>query len=216
MSHYFTISNNSSVLLELERRVEEALIKKEALLFLGDRDSSILQWLIEQGEYLIQCDKKIDLNWIENNNIKFIISHGYRHILSPEIIDAYRDRAINLHISYLPWNRGASPNFWSFYDNTPKGVTIHYLDIGIDTGNILAQKEVVFQGLQDLTLKKSYENLQSELLTLFISNWQRIIERQITPRQQPNGGSYHSISEMEQHMSSLVDGWNTRIHRIFK
>ena len=49
---------------------------------------------------------------------------------------------VNLHISYLPWNRGAHPNFWSFFDATPTGVSIHLIDKGIDTGPIIVQKKV--------------------------------------------------------------------------
>ena len=44
-------------------------------------------------------------------------------------------------MSYLPWNRGADPNFWSILEDTPKGVTIHIMDESIDTGDILYQKD---------------------------------------------------------------------------
>ena len=47
---------------------------------------------------------------------------------------------INLHISYLPYNRGSYPNYWSFKENTPNGVSIHHIDDGIDTGPVLVQK----------------------------------------------------------------------------
>ena len=40
--------------------------------------------------------------------------------------------------------QGAHPNFWSFYDNTPSGVTIHLIDAGIDTGDVLYQKKLIF------------------------------------------------------------------------
>lgn len=51
---------------------------------------------------------------------------------------------LNLHISYLPWNRGANPNFWSFVENTKKGVTIHEIDEKLDKGKILLRKELEF------------------------------------------------------------------------
>ena len=47
-------------------------------------------------------------------------------------------------MSYLPYNRGAHPNFWSFVNNTVKGVTIHEIDQGIDTGKIILQKSIKF------------------------------------------------------------------------
>lgn len=45
-------------------------------------------------------------------------------------------------MSYLPYNKGTHPNYWSFIENTPKGVMIHEIDKGIDTGNIIVQKKI--------------------------------------------------------------------------
>ena len=59
------------------------------------------------------------------------------------MLDQINYRAINLHISYLPWNRGADPNLWSAV-GMPKGVTIHYINDGFDTGDILFQKAILF------------------------------------------------------------------------
>jgi methionyl-tRNA formyltransferase len=70
----------------------------------------------------------------------FIISYNYSHILPKNIVNAFSERIFNLHISLLPWNRGYSPNFWSFMENTPKGVSIHQIDESLDTGEILVQQ----------------------------------------------------------------------------
>jgi len=68
----------------------------------------------------------------------FIVSFGYRHILKEPILRSVARPIINIHISYLPWNRGADANFWSWFKHTPKGVSIHEIDAGIDTGPVLA------------------------------------------------------------------------------
>ena len=47
-------------------------------------------------------------------------------------------------MSYLPFNRGAHPNFWSFVDNTPSGVSIVEIDKGIDTGPVIYKKKIKF------------------------------------------------------------------------
>src|SRR5687768_13309593 len=75
-------------------------------------------------------------------DIDFVVSFGYRYIIPARYIDHYRGRMVNIHISLLPWNRGSDPNFWSWFDRTPKGVSIHAIDPGIDTGDVLAQREV--------------------------------------------------------------------------
>lgn len=48
---------------------------------------------------------------------------------------------INTHPSFLPYNRGKYPYYWAIMDGTPFGATIHRVDDGIDTGDILWRKE---------------------------------------------------------------------------
>jgi len=132
------------------------------ILFLGAPDSPVFLWLKQQGEDVHSTLDKITVDYVLENKFNFLISYGYRYVLKKEILDLFPNRAINLHISYLPYNRGSDPNFWSFIDGTPKGVTIHYLDEGVDTGDIIVQKEVVFDSLETETLASSYQKLHTE------------------------------------------------------
>ena len=84
---------------------------------------------------------------------------------------------LNLHMSYLPYNKGAHPNFWSFYDNTKKGLTMHEIDKSLDTGPIVYQKEIklnIFKN-KKISFKKTYNILFLELEKLFIKNFTSII-----------------------------------------
>ena len=126
-------------------------------------------------------------------NFDFIISYGYRHILKKDILDLFPDKAINLHISMLPWNRGSDPNLWSFIDDTPKGVTIHYMNEGLDKGDIIAQREVTMG--DDETLKTSYDKLQSAMIDLFRETWPEIIDGMCVGRPQEGIGSYHKSTD---------------------
>lgn len=89
---------------------------------------------LEQRHISISDAKKYDL----------IISFGYKKIINKKILQKLRRPPINLHFSYLPYNRGTHPNFWSFVENTPKGVSIHEIDAGIDAGGIIVRKKVNF------------------------------------------------------------------------
>jgi len=139
-----------------------------------------------------------------------IVSFGYRHILKPAILSLIRRPILNIHISYLPWNRGADPNFWSWFDGTPKGVSIHYVDSGIDTGPILAQSEVVFGDPQKETLATTYQKLLARAAVLLRENWEAIRENSIVAKQQ-HGGSFHTSKEKEQWWSFLPDGYDTPV-----
>jgi methionyl-tRNA formyltransferase len=156
------------------------------ILYLG-KPSKIINFLREEGNVVEVRDDKI----LSLPNIEYdcIISYGYRHKISKEIIGSVHRRAINLHISYLPWNRGANPNYWSWYDNTPKGVTIHYIDEQFDTGDIIVQKQVDFSNVEPLTLRTTYQKLSDEIEDLFIHNWHGIFY--LTSHKQLGVGSVH-------------------------
>ena len=109
----------------------------------------------------------------------------------------------------MPWNKGADPNIWSILENTPKGVTIHLIDEGIDTGKILCQKEIEFD--DDDTLKTSYYKLLDGMVLLFKSNWEKIILNEITPREQKGIGSYHKVSDKEIYIDLINKGFETKI-----
>lgn len=185
-------------------------MKHSTVLFLGEANSPLLAWLREQGEAVIQTNSKISVEFVEHNNIFFIVSYGYRHILKKDILELFPSRAINLHISYLPWNRGADPNFWSFVEDTPKGITIHYLDEGVDTGDIIVQKEIEFDSDRE-TLSTSYEKLQAAIQDLFKEAWPAIKSGKC-PRQKQFGiGSTHKTKDKDGLLHLLTDGWNTPV-----
>ena len=83
---------------------------------------------------------RIDCQYCLENKFDFLVSYGYRYILKKDLLDLFPCKAVNLHISLLPYSRGAHPVLWSVMDGHPFGVTIHMLDQGLDTGNILFQR----------------------------------------------------------------------------
>ena len=137
-------------------------------------------WLLKKNKVLLY-DKKITLKQLKKLNPELIISYNYKYIIKSEIIKKYK--IINLHISYLPYNRGADPNIWSFIENTPKGVTIHYIDEGIDTGDIIIQKKVALN--TNMSLKTSYKKLHLHIQMLFKANFNRLFK--IKPKKQQKG-----------------------------
>lgn len=157
---------------------------------------------------VFQTQKRIKNKFVDN--FDWVISFGYRYILSKEIINRVKKPIINLHISLLPYNRGANPNFWSFYDNTPKGVSIHIVDDGIDTGPVLIQKEIVFDGHED-DLELTYNRLILEVERLFIQSWDSILSGTITPKEQEGPGSYHSPKDFK---FILPNRWKTKVEEI--
>lgn len=180
------------------------------ILFLGPADSPIIAWLERYGENVTQIENEIYPKDIEEKNFDFLISYGYRYILTKSILDSFPDSAINLHISFLPWNRGADPNFWSFVDDTPKGVTIHYLDEGVDSGDIIAQEKMEFDSPHE-TLSSSYAKLQSQIQELFKKNWLEIKNKKCRREKQKGAGSVHKVKDKEPLAALLTKGWDTPV-----
>ena len=70
------------------------------------------------------------------------ISAFFGCILKPEVIQLFPHGCINLHAALLPYNRGWHTNVWPIIEGSPAGVTIHYIDPGVDTGDIIAQRRI--------------------------------------------------------------------------
>ncbi len=174
------------------------------VLLLGPGDPSLESALRETGDQVEVLGDALSSSLVDEIGCDFVVSYRYRHILKPDVLKLFPDRAINLHGSLLPWNRGADPNFWSFFDDTPKGYSIHLMDAGVDTGLLLAQTEVRF--VDGETLKTTYETLQSGLMNLFCDSWPLIREGKLRAIPQAKGGSFHRKRDMEKHRG-LLDKW---------
>lgn len=146
---------------------------------------------------------------------KLIICYNYRYIIKREIIQYMRGRVINLHTSLLPWNRGANPNFWSFYDNTPKGVTIHIVDEHLDTGDILYQRECDFDCHEE-TFVTSYNRLQHEIQELLLAHWKDIFEWNVMPYKQPEQGTYHIKRDLDYLRHEVWFDWNENVFDVIQ
>lgn len=172
----------------------------------------LLQDLLHNHEVFHE-ENSINLSNLIDIQPDLIISFGYRHLIKKDVIDYFPNRIINLHISLLPWNRGADPNFWSWFDNTPKGVTIHLIDEGLDTGSILFQKTVNLHDSE--TLASSYEILQSEIIALFESKLDEILQFKFAlTNQQLHAGSKHNSRDKDVYFQDLKSGWNTKCSEI--
>lgn len=176
---------------------------EKKILFLGYDTSQtrIIEALIKANCEVHHTDEAIDEVVYD-----LIVSFGYRHIIKRKTIDASDCPILNLHISYLPYNKGAHPNFWSFYDNTPSGVTIHLIDDGIDTGPIIFQKYVNFN-IEQATFSETRQILINEIENLFIGNLQVILANLWEAKPQRGQGSLHHIKDLPDEFR----GWDTNI-----
>ena len=186
---------------------------KKSILFLGydNTQTRLINELLKKD-----CNVSVSSGKIKSlDNYDLVISFGYRHLIRKEILDNTKIPIINLHISYLPWNRGAHPNFWAFFDSTPAGVSIHLVDEGIDTGPIIAQKLIKFD-TENFNFKETYLILINEVEKLFLENLDQIINETFEVFTQKNKGTYHRKSDLPKSFLGWDENINKEITRLHK
>jgi len=190
------------------------------ILLLAPISTPLNKILREAGHDVLCTESESAKTLIKTGDYDFLISYGYRYILTKEELSFFdKKKAINLHISYLPLNRGADPNFWSLFEGTQSGVTIHYLDEGIDTGDIIVQKKVEFDVEND-TLATSYNKLHDEMVKVFEENMEDIISGKCSATKQSSKGTYHNAKDKNkifETLSSKRDNvWDTPIKEVIE
>ena len=83
---------------------------------------------------------------------------GYMRIISPVLLNEYKDKIINIHPAYLPNFPGKDGIGDAFRAGAKEtGVTIHYVDEGVDSGKIIYQEKLVIE--KDWDLEKLEEEI---------------------------------------------------------
>jgi methionyl-tRNA formyltransferase len=131
---------------------------------------------------------------IEDLNPDLGLSIFFGHILKPDFLELFGLGVINLHPSHLPFNRGQYPNVWSIVERSPAGVTLHYVDPGVDTGDIVAQIEVPVEPVD--TGETLYRKLERASVQLFKDTWPLVEAGEHSRTPQKEGGSFHRTADV--------------------
>lgn len=186
------------------------------ILFLSDPKAYYLKqipnFLSDYGDKVNVITRAIDITDIKELNPDYILCDRYNYILKADVLEAMGGRAINLHPSYLPWNKGCRPNFFSIYDQTITGVSIHQMNKGIDTGDIIVQRKVDYE--DEDTLKTSFYKSRTSIINMLFENWLDIKNQNIRTFSQIEKGSYNSEKKFQQIWPKLIKGWNTTISEV--
>lgn len=120
----------------------------------------------DEGIELCHCsgiNSSEAIQFVRNHEIDILINSG-SELFRSGIIDAVRGGILNLHMGYLPTYRGMNALEWSVFYGQKPGVTAHFIDKGIDTGDILKFKELTVEpGDTILELRQKSGRLNIEL-----------------------------------------------------
>jgi len=134
---------------------------------------------------------------LASTNIDLGVLAWWPTIIKTQLLKIPRLGFINTHPSLLPFNRGKHYNFWAIVEEASFGVSLHCVDGGIDSGDIVAQQRIAYDWCDNgATL---YSKAQEAMVSLFRETYPDLREGQfpVCP-QDLDHGSFHQASELEQ------------------
>lgn len=141
---------------------------------------------------------------VKNTGIK--LDYGFLtwwpDIISEKIISIPKNGFLNTHPSLLPFNRGKHYNFWALIEQAPFGVSLHFVEKNIDSGDIIAQKSIPYTWEDNGgTL---YEKASLAMVDLFKATYPRVRSGNYERiKQNLDHGSFHLAKELEE--ASYID-----------
>lgn len=95
------------------------------------------------------------LEHLKKHHVSFLALAGYMRLIGPTLLQAYPRRIVNIHPSLLPSFKGLDAVGQAMSAGVKvTGVTIHYVDEGMDTGEIIAQESL---DISNLTTREHIE-----------------------------------------------------------
>lgn len=128
---------------------------------------------------------------LQEKKPNYLLSVGFPHRFPAAWLELPTALALNLHLGYVPYNRGAAAWRWPLVDASPAGVSLHVMDEGSDTGPYLFRHRVPTSA--DDTAVTLRTRLETVALDKFTDAWPRVQELPL--REQPPGGSVHTAAD---------------------
>lgn len=128
--------------------------------------------------------------------ISFFILAWWPTIIKQPWLSIPHSGIINFHPSLLPFNRGKHYNFWTLVEDTPFGVSLHFVDESVDGGDIIFQKQIP-KTWED-TGESLYRKAQTAMFELFTESYAQIrVGKFSRTKQKAAEGSIHYAKELE-------------------
>ncbi|MCS4486690.1 phosphoribosylglycinamide formyltransferase [Staphylococcus americanisciuri] len=102
---------------------------------------------------------------LQDEQVEWIVLAGYMRLIGQTLLDAYEGKILNIHPSLLPKYKGIDAVGQALNNGENEtGSTVHYVDAGMDTGQIIAQRTCpIYQDDTKATLENRIKALEYEL-----------------------------------------------------
>lgn len=141
------ISGRGSNLQAIQKNIENGILRGKAqiaVVISNKENAAGLTFAREHGLKTAVCSSEKEiLAELEKQQIDLICLAGYMRVLSADFVHKYAGKIINIHPTLLPKHPGLHVHEKVLAaGDTESGCTVHYVDAGVDTGKIIAQKKV--------------------------------------------------------------------------
>lgn len=173
-------------------------------------------WAHKTFEKLI-ADKSIKICFVcvryDRNDVDLFVSMSFNQIFKNKIINLPRLKTINCHAGKLPFYRGRNILNWALINDEKEfGITVHYVDEGIDTGDIILQRTFQILDSDDYNtlLEKAYEECANILYDAIVLIRLNLVK----PIKQKNIHSFGMYCGRRQAGDEIID-WNQNSRDLF-
>lgn len=172
--------------------------------------ASTLRLAMQEGISTFECrdiGHQDVVKWLCEMSLDIICVACWNRIIPPRVLGIPRQGFLNVHPSLLPAFRGPFPLFWQFRaGEVSTGVTVHWMDAGLDTGDIAGQRAVQFaEGIGGPEAEAQCASEGGDLLAEVLAEAAR---GQAVRRPQAGGGSYFPAPSAEDF--ALDANWHPR------
>jgi methionyl-tRNA formyltransferase len=135
------------------------------------------------------------LRLLRNSALDYIIGIHFPYITPESVLSIPRRGVLNLHPAYLPYNRGWHTPSWALLDKTPIGATLHFMDGGVDTGDIVHRRALA--PTPSDTANTLYQRLKQLEFEVFKEAWPQIVAETFKRLpQDPTSGTAHQRQDL--------------------
>jgi len=153
--------------------------------------SPVKEFALERGLPVLQPEKAREPSFLAQLQAlapDAIVVVAYGHLLPPSVLTLPRCGCLNIHTSLLPKYRGAAPIQWAIaHGDTETGVTLMQMDVGMDTGPLLAQRTTPITS--DDTGQTLHDRLAVLGAELLVATLPEVLAGLLPPQPQPADGA---------------------------
>jgi len=137
------------------------------------------------------------INKLRALELDYVLGIHFPYLVPKEVLAVSKHGFLNLHPAYLPFNRGWHTSTWTILQGTPAGATLHFMDTGVDTGDVIHQK--LLHVAEDDTADTLYKRLKKLELEVLQEAWPQLTACNfIRIPQKSNDGTYHKRKDLFQ------------------